>query len=84
MYELSKNSESYLKKYVFMDFSNFEGLPILRDIKSILLRVVLIHSNGCDSFYNTATLTFMTKSRSSLTGLPNEVSYISESHLVLA
>ena len=49
---------------------------------SILVNVVLYHSKGCGSPYDTATPSFMTISRSSIIGLSNEVSLVSESCVV--
>ena len=54
----------------------------LRDIILNLLKVVLFHSRGRGSLFEITTPLFMTKSRSSLIGLSNEVSFISESHVV--
>ena len=55
----------------------------LRAYRPILVNMVLYHSRGCGSPYDTATTSFMTISRSSIIGLSNEVSFVSESCVVL-
>ena len=49
---------------------------------SILVNVVLYHSRGCGSPYDTAIPAFITSSRGSIIGLSNEVSFVSESCVV--
>ena len=48
----------------------------------ILVNVELYHSRRCGSPYDTATPSFMIISRSSIIGLSNEVSLVSESFVV--
>ena len=60
-----------------------ENFSTLGDVNSILLKVVLLHSWGCGSLYETATPTFMTSFRNSVHGLSNEVSFVSESSVCL-
>ena len=48
---------------------------------SILVNVVIYHSKGCGSPYDTATPSFMINSKGSIVGLSNE-SFVSESCLV--
>ena len=59
-------------------------MSTLWDVTSILPNMVLFHSRVHGGLYETATPTFMTKFRSSLIGLSNEVSVISISYLVSA
>ena len=54
----------------------------LRAYRPILVNVELYHSRGCGSPYDTATPSFMNISRSSIIGLSNEVSLVSESSVV--
>ena len=55
---------------------------LLIGIKLILLIVVLLHSQGHGCVFETATSTSMTKFKSYLIGLSNEVSFISLSFVV--
>ena len=59
-----------------------ENVFTLRGIKSILLRIVLLHSHGCSCLFKTATPTFMTTFRSYYIGLSNELSFVSLSCVV--
>ena len=59
-----------------------DNLSTLRDIQLIVLKVVLFHLGGRGNLYEMITPNFKTKSRSSLTGLSNELSFVSESHVV--
>ena len=54
----------------------------LRAYRQILVNVVLYHSRGYGSPYDTAMPSFKTISRSSIIGLLNEVSFVSESCVV--
>ena len=55
-----------------------EKLSTLKGINSILLRLVLLHSQGHGCLFETATPLFMTNSRSLLIGLSNGISFVSE------
>ena len=50
----------------------------LQAYRPILVNMELYHLRGCGSPYDTATPSFMTISRSSIIGLSNEVSLVSE------
>ena len=54
----------------------------LRAYRPILVNMVLYHSRGCGSPYDTAIPAFITSSRGSIIGLSNEVSFVSESYMV--
>ena len=54
----------------------------LQAYRPILVILMLYHSKGCGSPFDTATPSFMTISRSSIIGLSNEVSLVSESCVV--
>ena len=59
-----------------------ENFSTLRDIKSILLRMVLLYSKGRGSLFESATPTFMTNSKSYFLGFLNKVLFVSEPCLV--
>ena len=59
-----------------------EKFSTLRGMISILLRVVLLHSQGRGCLFETAMPTFMTKFRSYFMGLSNGVSFVSLSYVV--
>ena len=54
----------------------------LQASRPILVNMVLYHSRGCGSPYDTTSPSFMTNSRGSMIGLSNEFSFASESNVV--
>ena len=84
--QFTQGNVTYLKRKpqnIAIDSSfETEKFSTLRGINSILLRVVLLHSQGCGCLFETATPTFMTKFRSYLIGLSNGVSFVSSSCVV--
>ena len=50
----------------------------LRAYRPILVNVVLYHSRGCGSPYDTTAPSFMTNSKCFIIGLSNEVSFVTE------
>ena len=79
---LTKRNVIYLKQKlqnIAIDSSfETENFSTQRGMKSILLRVVLLHSQGHGCLFGTAMPTFMTNSRSLLIGLLNGISFVSE------
>ena len=59
-----------------------ENICAQREKKSILLTEVLFHSSGRGSTSEGATPSCITDSRSSILGLSNEVSFVSQSYVV--
>ena len=65
-------------------WSKTENISAQRDTNSISLTEVLFHSSGHGSASEGATPSYITDSRSSILGLSNVVSFVSESHVVAA
>ena len=61
-----------------------ENISVQRDTNLILLTEVLFHSSGHCSASEGATPSYITDYRSSILGLSNEVSFVSESYVVAA
>ena len=59
-----------------------ENISAQREKNSTLLTEVLFHSSGRGSTSEGATPSYITDSRSSILGLSNEVSFVSQSHVV--